>query len=260
MPLEVPCPVCGKNLRLGEQDAGSGPFAGLRRGRSRRRRPRCSARYTEADIAGSTPLVELEVGDSDPTLIVLEVILVSRGGPWPGGVPEGPPPKPAPDAAPAPERRRPRLRARAFATGMRIRVPDDRENVPRIHIHPAYGLVGPGGGGDRGHLVPRTLAALGRFQLLGGTAPRRHDRKPQRQAETAASEGRFDDAGREPTAQLDRAGGRPQAPRSRPPRSSRPAARTTAPSHAGLIERTARGGTSRRRRRGCHGRDTRPAR
>src|SRR3954463_14616741 len=85
MQLKVPCPTCGKRLRLGENESGKRALC-----------PACGG-TVEVPAApllgplrpdtptGSTPLAELDIGDGERSLIVLEVIPSPEAALAPGG-------------------------------------------------------------------------------------------------------------------------------------------------------------------------------
>src|SRR6476620_9114529 len=74
MQLKVPCPTCGKRLRLGEHESGKRALCPACGGTVEVPPAPLLGPLRPETPTGSTPLAELDIGDSEPSLIVLEVI------------------------------------------------------------------------------------------------------------------------------------------------------------------------------------------
>src|SRR4051794_9290907 len=74
MQLKVPCPTCGKRLRLGEHESGKRALCPACGGAGEGPPGPLLGPLRPETPTGSTPLAELDIGDSEPSLIVLEVI------------------------------------------------------------------------------------------------------------------------------------------------------------------------------------------
>src|SRR3954447_13694138 len=190
MQLKVPCPTCGKRLRLGEHESGKRALCPACGGAVEVPPAPLLGPLRPETPTGSTPLAELDIGDSEPSLIVLEVIpspeaALALGSDAAAAAAAASVPEPA--AAPPRQVHAVRRRRKRGAKD------DDAasDRVPLIHIHPAYGLAAAAVAVVLVSVA--TLAALGRFESW--EERHRADMTALKgQAETAANEGRLDDA------------------------------------------------------------------
>src|SRR4051794_5632229 len=139
MQLKVPCPTCGKRLRLGEHESGKRALCPACGGTVEVPPAPLLGPLRPETPTGSTPLAELDLGDSEPSLIVLEVIpspeaTLALGG---DAAAAGAGPSEQADtgarAATAPAIKRVSRRGKDKG-----RAAPEEERVPLIHIHPAY--------------------------------------------------------------------------------------------------------------------------